>query len=186
MKVYVIRHGQSESNLKGYWTGWLDVNLTEGGREDAKKAGKFLKDITFDRVFSSDLVRAIDTARIATGCEPETTALVREINVGNIAGKPLDIVTDEQRIIFRKDGYAEIEGESRAEFAERVEMFKSYIEELDCDNVAVFSHAGWLMTMLDSVVGIKFPRKNILCGNCAIGVFEYNGSDWKLYSWINL
>ena len=185
MKVYVIRHGQSETNLKGRWTGWLDVELTEKGREDAKKAGEALKGITFDKVFSSDLKRAIDTARIATGCEPEKTALVREINVGNIADKPLDIITDEQRERFGKDGYAEIEGESLDEFYERLEMFKSYLQTLDCETIAVFSHAGWLRTMLDSIVGIRLPRKSVCCNNCTIGIFEYT-DEWKLHSWINL
>ena len=45
MKIYVIRHGESVNNLKGLWTGWSDVELTEKGVLDAKKAGEFIKDV---------------------------------------------------------------------------------------------------------------------------------------------
>lgn len=187
MKVYVIRHGQSETNAKGRWTGWLDVNLTEKGIEDAKKAGKIIQNVQFDKIYTSDLIRAINTATAAIpNCNYEATHLLREINVGDIADKPLDIITDEQREIFRQEGYQNINGESNNEFYGRIKQFKSHLETLDCENVAVFSHAGWLRAMLDMVVGIRLPRKNIVCGNCAVGVFEYDGSDWKLYSWINL
>ena len=186
MKVYVIRHGQSETNAKGMWTGWIDVNLTEKGKDDAKRAGEFLKNISFAKVSSSDLTRAVDTAKIALpGANPEKSKLLREINVGNIANKPLDILTDEQREKAFKEGYAERDGETQQEFLDRVCEFKNHLETLDAENVAVFCHAGWLRAMLDSVIGVRLPRKNICCNNCAIGIFEYN-EQWKLHSWINL
>ena len=43
MRVYVIRHGESETNKAKKWTGWLDVHLTDKGKDDANKAGNFLK-----------------------------------------------------------------------------------------------------------------------------------------------
>ena len=42
MKLYVIRHGESETNLKNVYSGWMDVALTEKGFEDAKGAQKLL------------------------------------------------------------------------------------------------------------------------------------------------
>ena len=50
MKVWVVRHGESETNRDGLWTGWLDVELTEKGREDAAKAGKILAGTSFDKI----------------------------------------------------------------------------------------------------------------------------------------
>ena len=50
MYVYVIRHGESETNKAKKWTGWLDVHLTDKGKDDAKKAGNFLKRISFDKI----------------------------------------------------------------------------------------------------------------------------------------
>jgi len=187
MKVYVVRHGQSETNLSGRWTGWLDVELTDQGRAEAKKAGKVLEGIAFDKVFSSDLVRAKETAETALpGCSYETSPLLREVNVGNIAGKPLSVLTDEQRAAIAKVGYVELEGESKEEFRARIGRFIKQLEGLDCENVAVFSHRGWLLGMLDLILGMDVPRKRIYCGNCAVLVYEFDGANWRLHSWINV
>ncbi|MBE2896893.1 2,3-diphosphoglycerate-dependent phosphoglycerate mutase [Pasteurellaceae bacterium HPA106] len=66
MKLVFIRHGFSEWNAKNLFTGWRDVNLTERGVEEAKAAGKKLKDagFEFDIAFTSVLTRAIKTCNI--------------------------------------------------------------------------------------------------------------------------
>ena len=188
MKVYVIRHGQSETNVHHKWTGWADVNLTEKGRNDAKRAGEILKDIHFDKVFASDLSRAIDTAKNALpGCNPETSPLLREVNVGTLAGNPMNCITNEQRSQIAQNGYVAFDGESYEDFYVRINEFKAFLEKLDYENVAVFSHAGWLKAMLDTVVGAKLPRKNIICDNCTVAIYEYdNTNGWRLHSWINI
>ena len=62
-KLVLCRHGQSEWNLKNLFTGWVDVDLTEKGREEAKEAGRLLKDLDYDIdiAFTSVLKRAIRT-----------------------------------------------------------------------------------------------------------------------------
>ena len=62
MKIYFMRHGESENNLNGRMTGWMDAPLTERGVEQARAASVKLRGITFDKVFSSDLVREIGRA----------------------------------------------------------------------------------------------------------------------------
>jgi 2,3-bisphosphoglycerate-dependent phosphoglycerate mutase len=66
-KLVLIRHGQSEWNLSNQFTGWHDVNLSEQGVEEAKNAGKKLKDagILFDQAYTSVLTRAIKTLHYA-------------------------------------------------------------------------------------------------------------------------
>lgn len=66
-KVVLLRHGQSTWNLENRFTGWHDVDLTDTGREEARQAGRTLKaeGLTFDRVYTSVLKRAIRTAWIA-------------------------------------------------------------------------------------------------------------------------
>jgi 2,3-bisphosphoglycerate-dependent phosphoglycerate mutase len=58
--LVLVRHGQSEWNLKNLFTGWRDVNLTAQGIAEARTAGKKLKarGIRFDMAFTSALVRA--------------------------------------------------------------------------------------------------------------------------------
>ena len=83
MKVFVVRHGESETNRNACWTGWMDVALTQKGREDATLARRLLSGVKFDKIYASDLQRAKCTAEIAIpGCQYETSALLREINVG--------------------------------------------------------------------------------------------------------
>ncbi|WP_421927972.1 2,3-bisphosphoglycerate-dependent phosphoglycerate mutase [Neoaquamicrobium sediminum] len=58
--LVLVRHGQSEWNLKNLFTGWRDVGLTEQGHEEAKTAGAKLaaRDLKFDIAYTSALVRA--------------------------------------------------------------------------------------------------------------------------------
>ncbi len=67
MKLVLLRHGQSVWNKENKFTGWTDVELSEKGIEEAKEAGKTLKqnDITFDIAFTSVLKRAVDTLNYA-------------------------------------------------------------------------------------------------------------------------
>jgi 2,3-bisphosphoglycerate-dependent phosphoglycerate mutase len=62
-KLVLVRHGQSTWNLENLFTGWTDVDLTEQGREEARAAGRLLRDPGFDftGAFTSVLKRAIRT-----------------------------------------------------------------------------------------------------------------------------
>ena len=62
-KLVLVRHGQSKWNLENKFTGWTDVELSEKGIEEAKEAGKVLKELgySFDIAFTSVLKRANDT-----------------------------------------------------------------------------------------------------------------------------
>ena len=66
MKLVLIRHGESAWNLENRFTGWKDVDLSPKGIEEAKAAGKILKEmnLTFDVAYTSYLKRAIKTLNI--------------------------------------------------------------------------------------------------------------------------
>jgi 2,3-bisphosphoglycerate-dependent phosphoglycerate mutase len=61
--LVLVRHGQSEWNLKNLFTGWRDVNLTAQGVQEARDAGRKLKEsgLEFDMAFTSTLIRAYRT-----------------------------------------------------------------------------------------------------------------------------
>jgi 2,3-bisphosphoglycerate-dependent phosphoglycerate mutase len=65
--LVLLRHGQSEWNLQNLFTGWIDVDLSELGREEARRGGNDLAaaDIAPDVVHTSVQVRAIHTAQLA-------------------------------------------------------------------------------------------------------------------------
>jgi 2,3-bisphosphoglycerate-dependent phosphoglycerate mutase len=64
-QLVIFRHGQSTWNLENKFTGWVDVDLTEKGRAEAKNAGEKLKGFKFDFAYSSVLKRAKDTLELA-------------------------------------------------------------------------------------------------------------------------
>lgn len=61
VKLFLVRHGKSEWNKLGLWTGWTDVSLVEEGIEEAKKAGEFLKEEDIHKVYTSELKRTHQT-----------------------------------------------------------------------------------------------------------------------------
>ena len=62
--LVLIRHGQSQWNLENRFTGWVDVPLTDAGREEARRGATFIRHIAFDRAFTSVLQRAQETLTI--------------------------------------------------------------------------------------------------------------------------
>ena len=63
-RLVLLRHGESQWNLENRFTGWVDVPLSARGIQEAKNAGETLRGFTFDRAFTSVLVRANDTLRL--------------------------------------------------------------------------------------------------------------------------
>src|SRR5690554_2274028 len=66
-RLVLLRHGQSEWNLQNRFTGWVDVDLTDTGRTEARRAGELMKQHNYriDHAFTSVLKRAIRTLWIA-------------------------------------------------------------------------------------------------------------------------
>lgn len=112
--LVLLRHGQSEWNLKNLFTGWKDPGLTPRGYDEAKSAGEALKakGIRFDRVFVSDQSRAQETLRTAlealgqTDLEPIVNMALRERDYGDLAGLNKDEARakwgEEQITIWRR------------------------------------------------------------------------------------
>ncbi len=186
MKLYMIRHGQSVTNRDHVWTGWMDVPLTEKGRSDAEHARALLKDVKFDKIYSSDLIRARRTAETVIGArEYETTPLIREINVGSLAGTPIKDAPEVSITNGERD-YSVFGGESPADFRGRIRTFLDTVKSLDCETAAAFSHAGALRMALSLVLDTKIPNSRLLCTNCTVAIFEYTNDVWRLHSWMNL
>ena len=186
MRLYVVRHGESETNQSKRWTGWLDVHLTANGKADAQKVSEFLKGVSFDKIYTSDLSCAIETAEIAiTNCHYEKTRLLREINVGSLSNLPISVLSDSQRLQVFQNGYADFDGETKEELYKRILQFRKKLETLNYETVAAFTHAGWMSGLLDTVVEACLQRKHICCDNCAIAIFEFQNEIWRLHSWIN-
>ena len=60
-KLILVRHGESEWNAKGLWTGLTDISLSEKGKEESRLAGMALKNVKIDIAYTSSLIRAKQT-----------------------------------------------------------------------------------------------------------------------------
>jgi len=78
-KIVLLRHGESQWNLENRFTGWVDIPLTDKGREEARHAGELLRDVPFDRAFTSVLIRAIESLEIALAAAGQLTVPVKKV-----------------------------------------------------------------------------------------------------------
>jgi len=195
MLVYAVRHGESEANIGQFYSGHLDVGLSEKGNEDAEKAGELLRGITFDKIYSSDLKRAIHTCEIAIpGSMPIQTALLREIDVGNLMGRKWSECREEGGEAFNEAlklrAFKDFGGETREEHRTRVAEFLMSLEAL-CNKtdveaasktenarVAVFCHNGTILRMIETVCGPD-SSEGLKIRNCEICIFEYRDGVWS-------
>ena len=98
--IYLARHGQDEDNEAGILNGHRDMPLTKLGLEQASQLAQKIKDsgLNFDKVYSSPLQRAYQTAKTITDCLqveiPEKIDLLIERDFGIMTGKPTKSVTE--------------------------------------------------------------------------------------------
>lgn len=92
MKLYVVRHGQTDQNVLGLVQGDTESDLTEKGIEDAKALRELVETLNIDVVVSSPLRRAVDTAKLITNNKHEILIDDRliERDFGLSEGKPVD------------------------------------------------------------------------------------------------
>ena len=95
MNLYVVRHKQVPSNVEGCISGWNDETLTPKGIEQASQIKNQLQYIKLDKIYSSHVYRAIETANIIApqGIEiiPDSR-LAEEKEPGNMLGKPRTLI----------------------------------------------------------------------------------------------
>jgi 2,3-bisphosphoglycerate-dependent phosphoglycerate mutase len=162
--LVLVRHGQSDWNLKNLFTGWRDVGLTEKGVAEARAAGKKLKaqGLHFDVAFTSVLSRAQRTLDLVLEEMGETDITVfkdqalNERDYGDLSGLNKDDARkkwgEEQVHVWRRSyDVAPPGGESLRDTAARVLPY--YIQEilprvLRGDNVIVVAHGNSLRALV--------------------------------------
>ncbi len=89
MKVYLVRHGQTEWNETHRFQGWVDIGLDAIGLIQAKFLTNFFKNVAIDHIYTSDLSRSLKTAQMiqqVVSCPLTLCHDFREMNVGNWEG----------------------------------------------------------------------------------------------------
>lgn len=182
MILFLVRHGQTIANLEGYYSGQSDVKLTDLGKQQAEAIRPVLAPYSFDRIYSSDLSRAVDTAKLAIpGCEPIQTPLLREICIGDLTGQSIAAVRD--RYGNLKGNFAAFQGEDQDMIYDRAEKFIRQLEDDPADCIAAFSHNGFMKAVLRVILGKGFDTVPLSNGNCNIAVLKHDGTRWWLKVW---
>lgn len=165
MEIYFVRHGQTIWNTQKRFQGLSDSPLTELGIEQAKLLGKKLKDVKFDKFYSSALKRANDTANYIKGDRKQEVEIFNdfhEISMGDMEGKlheEFKQLYPEQlkNFFFDQISYdpTAFHGESFLEVRERVKKGLEKFLELNrnYERVLVVSHGATLKVLLHYISG---------------------------------
>ncbi len=158
--LYLVRHGESESNVALRFAGQSDSPLTERGRAQAEAVAQALADVRFDRVVTSDLSRARDTALVIAarhGLEVEPWPELREIDVGGRTGVRFAEAHDIPD--WREDLFAPVpDGEHGEEVLRRLTgAVRRLAAESAGKTVCVVSHSGAIRILASYFLGV-LPR----------------------------
>lgn len=191
LEVYFVRHGQSEANRQNVAAGWSDTPLSALGRRQAMETAGLFEGIRIDKIYSSDLARAVETCKLVLpGCEPELCADLREISVGRISGIANAKTREEnpQALEYARkyQDYSYYGGETNAQVQERIRYFvEGKLNQLpEGISVAVFGHEGTILHMLSYVLGQEVLREKLRIDNAAVFKFARRAdSRWQLVCW---
>jgi probable phosphoglycerate mutase len=146
VEVWLVRHGETPWNALGRLTGWSDVPLSARGEAQALALAPFLAAERFDGVVSSDLSRAVQTARLAYGEPGRRLAALRELDFGTLEGLRWDELAEPYRAaLLAFEGFEAPGGESTAGLRSRVYGF---LEGLPPGRHLAFTHGGVLRLVL--------------------------------------
>ena len=204
-RITILRHGSTELNEQDCSRGWLNVPLSDKGRQEAKIAAEFLAPREFSAIYASDLGRAVETANIVAEYHPnlmvEWTACLRPINFGDWQGQPIAKVgplMDELSERWATDLSIESpNGESFKSFQDRAYPFLLSLP----DNALVVTHTrtasyaiammalnNWKMLFPDDIS--KMKRAEVSCANIAVvcdnEIAELNPIPHKEEQWTTL
>ncbi len=161
LELWLIRHGETDSNRERKIQGHSDVPLNSLGLEQAKKLAKRISKHKFDKIYSSDLQRALVTAKIVF---PEQEIILdkrlREINLGDYEGRHYDKFSDEETAVVKVWFAGPFDqrvpgGESNDDMRKRA---LEWLESLPkSGKVIAFAHGGIIASIIQTITGRPTP-----------------------------
>ena len=186
-RLILVRHGESEANALKIFTGQLDYDLSEEGKEQAKMVASYLvTHEVIDHVYASDLIRAVHTADPTAAMldlPVHTDSRLREVDLGDWSGTPLlgKEDSDPETFRLRKEDPSHVRypnGEYMPEFYDRVIAGITEIAEKYPDQtVMIATHGGAIRAF--SAFAAGYSREEMACfrdpiSNASIHIFEWN------------
>ena len=170
MTITLVRHGQTAWNVGRRFQGRSDIPLSDVGRAQAAAASRALASDRFDVVYSSDLIRAVETAEMIAA--PHDLAIhrderLREFDFGEWEGLTWAQITQRWPHLLEHGGteakyYQPTGGESFDDVRERVRSFLADVRARREGQVLVVTHAGVLHAAVDGLAeGVSFDQASI-------------------------
>ena len=192
-QVIIVRHGQTEWNIRKIRQGHLDSELTDKGVAQARALAQRLARESFMALYSSDLGRAVHTARMitaVTGHEIVPDIRLRERHLGIFQGLSGDDIKDKHPAeyhLHRTVGpdYVIPGGESvRQQVARNVNCLDEIALKHPGEKVVVVTHGGVVSGMFRHALNIPLdaPRRFEFV-NAGLNVFAYEDGHWILRTW---
>lgn len=193
MRLYIIRHGETDWNVLRRLQGQTDIALNENGREVARQTAEGMKNVRIDLVLTSPLQRAVETARIVIGDRQIPVLeepMIQEISFGSLEGSQL---TKELRDTPGSEYYRFFhtpelycppqDGESLDSLLERtgtfLELLKTRTEWMN-RNILVSTHGAASRALLASVR--HTAKADFWAGgvpkNCAVTIVDLEDQKW--------
>jgi broad specificity phosphatase PhoE len=166
-KLWLVRHGQTDWNTEGRWQGQANPPLNAMGREQARVLVDELNGVEFDAIYSSDLQRAMETARLIAeekGLTVQVDSRLREISLGKWEGMLGIEIAQRYPTLWAERETSPLDshppgGESVAELAQRVIPAISEISEKHLrSSVLVVSHGLALAVFLCHIHGLPMEK----------------------------
>ncbi|MGL4642394.1 MAG: histidine phosphatase family protein [Cetobacterium sp.] len=193
LRIYFVRHGETIWNTLKIFQGRSNSPLTELGIEQAKKLSVFLKDIEFNKVYSSPQERAMQTTKLILGDRNIDIVSIdefQEINMGKVEGIPREDFEKNYPIEYHNFWNNAIdynpsayEGESYQEILERVQIgLNKLINENSSGNILVISHGVTLKAIFNIIneKGIDEFSKQAVPENTSTTIVEYDTTGFKI------
>jgi len=150
LELWLVRHGETTFSAEKRVAGWSDPPLTDNGRRQAEALRAVIDGHDFVDVWSSDLDRAVETARLAWG-EPRTDARLRECHFGELEGCSYgEVDTAYGEVFHRFRGFSAPGGESHRQFRERIVGF---VDDLEPGRHLLVVHGG-VIRVLSQDLGV--------------------------------
>jgi broad specificity phosphatase PhoE len=181
-KFYFLRHGESEGNRTNTIQGHEDYPLSPLGREHAKAAGAWLADTRVDRMYTSPLKRARETAEIVRGecgaAEPIETTDLMELDTGLFSGYSFEEIGErfpEAWQVFRVESWEAVPGaEPIASLYARAERhWRRLVADANDGNEVIVSvtHGGLLQWIVKTTLGDDGQRWMPIIKGSNCGIF---------------
>ncbi len=174
-QVYLARHGETEWSLSGRHTGTTDLPLTPNGEAQARALGDRIKEVQFDRVWTSPRTRAIRTAELAgLANQVEVAADLAEWNYGEYEGLTSDQIhaRDPNWLIYR-DGCPG--GESVEAVQARADRVVARLRASSGTSI-VFSHGHFTRLLAVRWLGLPIlDARYLMVGTAALGTLGCDG-----------